>query len=88
MPFFSVPAARVLVNGKDVHVFEYATVSAADAEAARVSADGSSIGSTQVLWISTRHFFRGGRLIVLYVGTDPVVIEALATLLGPQLAGG
>ena len=35
MPFFSVPAVRVLVNAASVHVFEYATVSAADAEAAR-----------------------------------------------------
>jgi len=86
MPF-SVPAARVLVNGNSVHVFEYATVSAADAEAARVSADGSSIGNTQVLWVSTPHFFRRDRLIVLYVGTDDRIIQMLASLLGPQFAG-
>jgi len=86
MPF-SVPAVRVLVNGSNVHVFEYATVAVADAEAAGVSADGSSIGATQVLWVSTPHFFRGSRLIVLYVGMDPMVIEALASLLGPQFAG-
>ena len=87
MPFFSVPAVRVLVNAASVHVFEYATVSAADAEAARVSADGSTVGATQISWVSTPHFFRGNRLIVLYVGTDDRIIQMLASLLGPQFAG-
>ena len=67
---------------------EYATVSAADAEAALVSADGGSIGLSQVSWVSTPHSFRGNRLIVLYVGTDDGVIEVLTDLLGPQFAGG
>src|SRR5207245_6552496 len=66
MPFFSVPAVRVLVNAANVHVFEYASVSEVDAEAARVSADGSTVGTTQISWVSTPHFFRGNRLIVLY----------------------
>jgi len=87
MPFFSTRAARVLVNAASVHVFEYATVSEADAEAARVSADGGTVGATQVFWVSAPHFFRGNRLIVLYVGTDDRIIQMLASLLGPQFAG-
>ena len=59
MPFFSVPAVRVLVNAASVHVFEYASVSEVDAEAARVSADGSTVGTTQISWVSTPHFFAG-----------------------------
>ena len=59
MPFFSVPAVRVLVNAANVHVFEYASVSEVDAEAARVSADGSTVGTTQISWVSTPHFFAG-----------------------------
>jgi hypothetical protein len=38
-------------------------------------------------WISAPHFFRGNRLIVLYVGTDAGVIAPLQRLLGPQFAG-
>src|SRR2546428_292722 len=71
----------------DVHVFEYASVSEVDAEAARVSADGSTVGTTQISRVSTPHFFRGNRLIVLYVGTDDRIIQMLASLLGPQFAG-
>lgn len=88
MPFFSVPAVRLLVGGASVHVFEYASVSEADAQAARVSGDGSSIGATLVDWVSIPHFFRGDRLIVLYVGTDAALILTLERLLGAQFAGG
>lgn len=55
MPFFSVPAVRVRVNSANVHVFEFGSVPEADAAASRVSADGSSIGATQILWVSGRH---------------------------------
>jgi hypothetical protein len=88
MPFFSVRAARILVYAANVHVFEYATMPEADAEAARVSANGSAVGATQISWVSAPHFFRGNRLIVLYVGTDDRVIQLLTSLLGPQFAGG
>jgi hypothetical protein len=86
-PYFSVPAARLLVNGASVQVYEYATVSDADADAARISKDGGSIATTLIHWISTPHFFRGNRIIVLYVGTDAELLRALQGLLGPQFAG-
>ena len=86
-PFFSVPAVRVLVNAASLHVFEYLTVEQATEEAARVSRDGGSVGGTQIHWISAPHFYRGNRLIVLYVGTDAAIIGSLRALLGPQFAG-
>jgi hypothetical protein len=78
----SAPTTRVAVNGADVLVFEYATLTEADAAAARVPDI-----MARTLFPSRPHFFRGNRVIVLYVGTDPAVITPLERLLGPQFAG-
>jgi hypothetical protein len=78
----SAPATRVTVNGALVFVYEFATAAAADAEASRVP---DILAVTR--WMSLPHFFRGNRLIVLYVGTDEVVTGLLQRLLGPQFAG-
>lgn len=86
-PFFSVPGQVLTINGESVQVFEYADAAQADAEAAQVSPDGSSIGTTMATWIGPPHFYRSERLIVLYVGEDQSVIELLETVLGPQFAG-
>lgn len=45
-PFFSVAGRIIKINGEAVQVFEYATHSAAEANARRVSADGTTIGTT------------------------------------------
>ena len=87
-PFFSVEGQVITVNGEDVQVFEYADAASADAEAALVSPDGSSVGTTMVLWIATPHFYRAGQLIVIYVGDSTAVTDALEAVLGPQFAGG
>ncbi len=86
-PFFSVKGQSITVNGGNVQVFEYADVAAADTEAALVSPDGSSIGTSMPAWVATPHFYKTGRLIVLYVGDDTAVINVLETVLGQQFAG-
>jgi hypothetical protein len=78
----SAPATRVTLNGAVVFVYEFATAAEADAEARRVP---DILAVTR--WTSVPHFFRGNRLIVLYVGTDAAVLAALQRLLGPQFAG-
>ncbi len=87
-PFFTVKGQVIKVNGYDVQVFEYATVEAADAEATQVSPDGTSIGTSIVLWVATPHFYKRGQVIVLYVGDDTDVIKPLKAVLGEQFAGG
>ncbi|HSJ56328.1 MAG TPA: hypothetical protein VLC95_04055, partial [Anaerolineae bacterium] len=86
-PFFSVDGQMVRVNGHDVQVFEYPTAAAAGSEAAQVLSDGSVIGTTMVNWAAPPHFYRSGRLIVLYVGQDSGIIGLLEEVLGPQFAG-
>jgi hypothetical protein len=89
LPFFSAPAYTVLINREHlVMVFEYKDSAAAEAEAARVSPDGMSIGETRPSWGFTPHFYKAGRIIVLYVGDDEDVLNILESSLGPQFAGG
>jgi len=87
-PFFSVTARILKVNGEDVQVFEYAYASTADAQAARVSNTGSTVGTSMISWVNTPHFFKKGGLIVLYVGRNQSTLDALKRVLGEQFAGG
>lgn len=86
-PFFSVTGKVISVDGESVQVFEYADKDAAEAEAALISPDGTSVGTAMVTWISTPHFYRAGKMIVLYVGNDPSVLTLLEDTVGPQFAG-
>ena len=85
-PFFSVPGTIILVNGERVQVLDYGDTDDPEA-AAHISPDGSSIGTTMVSWVAPPHFFRTETAIVLYVGENPEVMEALTSVLGPQFAG-
>jgi hypothetical protein len=85
--FFSVDTTRLTVNGQNVYVWEYGRSSEADAQAATVSPDGYEIGRAIVDWIGPPHFYRGTRIIVLYVGSDPGTLSLLEAALGPAFAG-
>lgn len=86
-PFFTVTGQILRVNGADVQVFVYDTAEAMEAEAAQVAQDGGSIGTNMVTWMESPHFYKLGRMIVLYVGEDQAVLDLLNGVLGPQFAG-
>ena len=86
-PFFSVNGKMLKIHGEDVQVFEYSDTTAAEAEATLVSPSGSGVGTTKIHWVGPPHFFRKGRLIVLYVGDNGKVLKALEAVLGLQFAG-
>lgn len=86
-PFLSVPGQVITVNGEQIQVYEYGNEDSANADAARISADGGTVGNTMVAWIAPPHFYKKSRLIVLYVGTNTYVMHVLATTLGLQFAG-
>lgn len=87
-PFFSVQVRLIKVNGADVQVLEYAHVNDTKDEAEKISSDGQWVGDTHVNWVDVPHFFSQGRLIVLYVGDESVIIKLLEAVLGSQFAGG
>jgi len=87
--FFSVNGKHILINNEYlVMTFEYPDAASADADASLVSPDGLSIGTAKPSFGFTPHFFKGGRLIVLYVGDNLNVMMVLISVLGPQFAGG
>jgi hypothetical protein len=86
-PFFSIKGAMIKVHGEDVQVFQYASAAAADDEAAPISRDGMAVGTRKIFWVGQPHFFKQGRLLVLYVGNTDKVLRSLEAVLGQQFAG-
>lgn len=86
-PFFDVEARILVVEGEGIQIFEYSDEATAAAQAARVSSDGSQIGTSKPRWVGPPHFYRKGRLLVLYLGEDIQTRERLACLIGPPFAG-
>jgi predicted small secreted protein len=86
-PFFTPEGSILKVNGADVQVFEYESRESMEEEASQVMPDGGSIGRSMVAWMDTPHFYKAGKIIVLYVGSDEAVLSLLEKALGPQFAG-
>ena len=85
--FFTVPAMVYQLRDGELQVYEFPNEERAAREAENVSADGSSVGTSKVLWIAPPHFFRAGALLVLYLGNDEQVLDVLRARIGPQFAG-
>ena len=86
-PFFGPKGQVLKVNGADVQVFEYPEAAVVAHDANQVASDGSSIGTQVMMWMATPHFYKSGKLIVLYVGDEAAVTALLTSALGPQFAG-
>ena len=87
-PFFAVSGQILPVNQTEVQVFEYGTAEAMETDASLVASDGASVGTTMISWIAPPHFYKTGRIIVLYLGKDTAVLDLLNQVLGVQFAGG
>ncbi len=83
---------EMTVNGGKIQVFEFKDKEAADAQAERISPNGTSIINSEtacsILFVDTPHFFKNNNLMVLYVGNNTLVINALIEQFGVQFAGG
>ncbi len=86
-PFLSAPGNTVQVNNETIQVFEYESEAAASADAAKIPPD-ANIPGMMINWVAQPHFYRSGRIIVIYPGTDPTVLAALETALGEPFAVG
>jgi len=83
---------EMTVNSGKIQVFEFQDKEAADAQAERISPNGTSITNSEIacsiLFINTPHYFKKNNLIVLYVGKNALVIDALIQRYSGQFAGG
>jgi hypothetical protein len=86
-PIFSVEGNIIKVNGVDVQVFEYENTEAMELDSSQIAPDGSSNATTMITWVEPPHFFKAGRIIALYVGSDEAVLGLLESTLGSQFAG-
>lgn len=84
---FSVPGIEMTASGQDILAFEFATEEEAVEQAGLVSPDGYGIGLKYINWADTPQFFRNGRMIVVYDGSQSLVIETLMTAMGERFAG-
>ena len=87
-PFFSVEGDTINVNGADIQVFEYESTEAMELDSSQIAPDGSSNATTMITWIDTPHFYKAGRIIALYIGSDETALSLLEGALGSQFAGG
>ena len=86
-PFFTPDGRSLQVDAADIQVFEYRDGQSMEAEASQVAADGASVGTTMVDWLAPPHFYKGGRILVLYLGDDKGILGLLMSVLGAQFAG-
>lgn len=86
-PFFTVTGRTLRADGNDLQVFEYPDEAAMNEEADDVSPDGFSVGTIMISWIDAPHFYKSGRIIVIYIGGEAHTLQVLDGILGPQFAG-
>jgi hypothetical protein len=84
-PFFSVKGESYTAGTGYLQIFEYADQAAAGADAAKVKPDGTIEGYS-VDWVASPHFYKMGRLIVIYLGDDTADLAALQGVLGDPFA--
>ncbi len=84
---FSVPGVEIIASGQELLAFEFASIEEAEAQAALVSDDGYGTGLKYVNWIDTPQFFKNGRMIVIYDGSQSLVTDTLITAMGDRFAG-
>lgn len=86
-PFFSVAGRVIKVDGEEVQVFQYSSAGAMEEQAAKISRDGMTVGTSKIHWLGPPHFFKKEKLLVLYLGDEGKTLKALEAALGRQFAG-
>jgi hypothetical protein len=86
-PFLSVEGQSLQVNGESVQVYEYPDESAVARDASKIQPD-ATIAGTSIMWVAQPHFYRAGKLIILYTGTNAALLAALDSAVGKPFAVG
>jgi len=87
-PFFTPEGVFVTINDEeDIQVFEYKDAQTMENEASQVAPDGGSVGTSMMMWVDEPHFYKAGRIIVLYIGSTPTILDLLDRVMGSQIAG-
>jgi hypothetical protein len=79
--------ARYDVYDDQLFVYEWQTVSGAETAAALIRGRGNQIGGFDISWTDVPHFYRRGRIVVLYLGRRERILKLLRGTLGPVIGG-
>jgi len=76
---------------ENISVYFYESNAKMEKDASYIDAGGSSYNNgkdaVQISWVSFPHFYKTENIIVLYVGEDTKIINALEEIIGDQFAG-
>jgi hypothetical protein len=78
----------VKIGEETLKIYEYTDASSMKRESLSIDKDGYGTDRVKVSWISMPHFYKKGRIIVLYLGNNSKINTDLERLLGKQFAGG
>lgn len=84
-PFLSLRGVSLKAGSEFIQVFEYPDEAAAQQDVSKISADGS-IRGYRIDWLGPPHFYRVGRMVAIYPGTDQATLTALESALGKPFA--
>lgn len=78
-------------KNENIYVYLYQTNEKMEEDSSSIDIGGTSYNNgkdyADIDWASLPHFFKKGNIIVLYVGENSAIIEALEEILGKQFAG-
>lgn len=75
------------INGDNVGIYEYRSSQEMEEAAKTIRADASIIGNTTYDWESEPHFYKGGDIIISYIGDNKDIIKKIEKFMGRQFAG-
>lgn len=78
-------------ENENITVYMYESSEKMEEDASYIHEEGTSYNNgknaTEISWVSYPHFFKKDNIIVLYVGEDLEIINALKEIIGLQFAG-
>lgn len=78
-------------ENENISVYLYESSEKMEEDASYIHEGGSSYSNgkndVEISWVSLPHFFKKDNIIVLYVGENPEIINALKEIVGSQFAG-
>lgn len=77
----------VEINNERIGIYEYKSSDEMEMDAKTISADGTFVGNGIYEWIAKPHFYKGGNIIISYIGDDKEIIEKISKFMGQQFAG-
>jgi hypothetical protein len=78
---------RVEIVSDTLEIYEYKNIQEMEQDAKRISTDGSVIeGGGIYEWKATPHFYKGGNIIVFYLGDNKGIMDKIEQVMGKQFA--